>query len=117
MGEEEGVGDATTQPPPTAPGDARDQCGGRQEGRLDRILTVLDSMTDMAEFLKVRQEIFVESTNDMSDFLFSRYDLSSRSLCDWHLVFFQWTTIPFLYFMTVFLGTNIAFLDSMTEFN
>jgi hypothetical protein len=33
----------------------RDQCARQQEGRLDRILTVLDSMTDIAEFHKVRQ--------------------------------------------------------------
>ena len=55
---EEVGGAATTLPPPTTVGEGgRDQCGGQQEGRLDRILTVLDSMTDMTDFLKVRHEV------------------------------------------------------------
>jgi hypothetical protein len=54
-GEWEDGGEVTTQQAlPASPGEARDQCGGQQEGRLDRILTVLDSMADMTEFLKVK---------------------------------------------------------------
>jgi hypothetical protein len=63
VGEVEDGGEATTQQPlPSSPGEARDQCGGHQEGRLDRILTVLDSMTDMTEFLKVKLDLHLTTS-------------------------------------------------------
>jgi glutaredoxin-related protein len=53
----------------TSIAEARDQCGGLQEGRLDRILTVLDSMADMQEFLKVNKQrpLFMVSPMEARD--------------------------------------------------